>query len=670
MSANDAAQSKRRSWITRVARPSSSSGRSGGSERPSSSGGRFGGGGGWFPGSSTSDKAEREPLPTPQEGQVLDLASPAASVRSIPLPDEPRRPATSSGGVPFTRSETLDSPHSSRPSTPKRWSLRSSGQQLEQDGSVINGLERTTSTPLSSSTSSSKTSDTNARNTGSLSKMSFSSIIGLSSLSLSRTSTNNSSTNVSGPSDENDKGKEKESKEPRGRTMDKDKANATRSCSAVAAEKSVSRSRSRARSQSPFSFRRFRRRETSPPLQPVPLAVSDLDVSDTSSIRPRHSAYDVRDGDGDDDSGDETIGETDAETEEESWSETDLFDTVTERNTEQNSIITPMAHPDNNPTLVDDADVDPDPTGEGVNIVVPPEPYFPTTLNSTPSVRGKRNPRRRKSTRHHDPLPSTTSRPVFQRDRCTITIVQGDPEAKLAQIGRRCKRYVVASDMSEESRYAVEWGIGTVLRDGDEMWVVNVVETDSKIDPLIPNAADRALKVKSQQERQAFAYILARQVNSLLSRTKLNVTIHCQAWHAKNARHMLLDVIDHYEPTMLIVGSRGMSHLKGILLGSTSHYLIQKSSVPVMVARRRLKRAPKRSAHLAKHRAHVSLAEAGIDRVAAKVDHDVQVMRDEMQREEANHDRNGHRVIEEDPEDAEVEEDDIEGDIISSKVAG
>lgn len=90
-----------------------------------------------------------------------------------------------------------------------------------------------------------------------------------------------------------------------------------------------------------------------------------------------------------------------------------------------------------------------------------------------------------------------------------------------------------------------------------------------------------------------------------------------------------------------------------------------------MVARRRLKRAPKRSAHLAKHRTHVSLAEAGIDRVAAKVDHDVQVMRDEMQREEeADRDRNGHRVIEEDPEDVEGEEDDIEGDIISSKVAG
>ncbi|KAJ8456735.1 hypothetical protein ONZ45_g18599 [Pleurotus djamor] len=92
-----------------------------------------------------------------------------------------------------------------------------------------------------------------------------------------------------------------------------------------------------------------------------------------------------------------------------------------------------------------------------------------------------------------------------------------------------------------------------------------------------------------------------------------------------------------------------------------------------MVARRRLKRAPRRSAHLAKHRTHVSLAEAGIDRVAAKVDHDVQVMRDEMQREEEeDRERNAHHVIDEEPpDDAEADDDDgPEGDVISTKIRG
>ena len=94
---------------------------------------------------------------------------------------------------------------------------------------------------------------------------------------------------------------------------------------------------------------------------------------------------------------------------------------------------------------------------------------------------------------------------------------------------------------------------------------------------------------------------------------------------------------------MLIVGSRGLGQIKGILLGSTSHYLIQKCSVPVMVARRRLKRPPRRQAHLAKHRAHVSLAEAAIDRVASRVDDDVQTMREEIDRETVEAERERQR---------------------------
>jgi len=193
------------------------------------------------------------------------------------------------------------------------------------------------------------------------------------------------------------------------------------------------------------------------------------------------------------------------------------------------------------------------------------------------------------------------------------------------------------------------------------------------VDPPPPNVVDKAVKLRSQQERQGLAYILVRQATSLLQRTRLNVVVSCQAWHAKNARHMLLDIVDYNEPTMLIVGSRGMSQLKGILLGSTSHYLIEKCSVPVMVARRRLKRPPRRSAHLTKNRAHVSLAEAGIDRVAPRVDQDVAVMRDEIKRDE---DRRDAVIIgrSEDRDDIEEEGDgdgdEIEAVLADQKVAG
>ncbi|KAH0586326.1 hypothetical protein H2248_007573 [Termitomyces sp. 'cryptogamus'] len=409
-----------------------------------------------------------------------------------------------------------------------------------------------------------------------------------------------------------------------------------------------SRSRSRARSISPFAFRR-RRAEPSPPPSAVHLSYSDTEPDpDTPTIRPRSTAYDSADDTAPDD------------TENDDSEDDGFFDDLTERNTEQNALIVPpvpLAH-----AAAEEAD--PDPLGEGVNVVVPPEPYFPSTLD--PSSRMKRNPRRRKSTRHHEPLHYETSRPVFERDRCTITITQGDPAAKLGN--RKKRKYVVASDLSEESRYAVEWAIGTVLRDGDSLLIVTVNENDAKVDPPIPNATDRTTKLRSQQERQGLAYILVRQATSLLQRTKLNIKVACQAWHAKNARHMLLDIVDHNEPEMVIVGSRGLGQLKGILLGSTSHYLIQKCSVPVMVARRRLKRPPRKSAHLSTHRTHVSLAEAGIDRVVHKVDEDVQVMREEFQREDEERKGKGkglgahaHDVVEE-REDEDEDDDAEEGE--------
>ncbi|KZT12118.1 adenine nucleotide alpha hydrolases-like protein [Laetiporus sulphureus 93-53] len=463
--------------------------------------------------------------------------------------------------------------------------------------------------------------------------MSLSSMMGgLSSLSLSR----------SGNDDKE-----------RGRSEKKDsRSNAFRSSSFSGSSDAQDGLSARTRSQSPFRLRRGRTRDTSPVVEA--LSVSDAE-SDTevSHIRPRN-AFSLS-ATSDDESADEEA--EDDEGSEESWSDDDQLDPVTERNTERNALIPA--------DLTDHDTVDvPDPLGEGVNVVVPPEPYFPSTLNS--STHG---PRRRKSVRP-DPLHFQTSRPVFQRDRCTITITHGDPARVLEETGRKPKRYVLASDLSDESRYALEWGIGTVLRDGDEMLIVTVIENESKIDPLIPNPSDRATKLRSQQERQALAYILVRQATSLLQRTRLHVTVSCQAWHAKNSRHMLLDIVDYYEPTMLIVGSRGLGNLKGILLGSTSHYLIQKCSVPVMVARRRLKRPPRRSAHLAPHRARVSLAQAaGVDRVAPKVDQDVAEMRDQIERE---NEESRARAASGAPPQVEVEEDpDLElDDQLGRKVAG
>lgn len=208
---------------------------------------------------------------------------------------------------------------------------------------------------------------------------------------------------------------------------------------------------------------------------------------------------------------------------------------------------------------------------------------------------------------------------VFERNRCTVTMTYGDYE-NCSKTLRRPKRYIVASDGSEGSQYAINWAMGTVLRDGDETLIISVMETDSKLDTPYDDPA----KVASNRKiRGDMAVLLCHQAFVLLQRTCLNVKVSCQALHATNARHMLLDLIDFYSPTMVIVGSRGIDKIRGVL-GSMSHYLVQKGSVPVMVCHNRLQlpRLPRGKADVVNNvrMRHTRLDQAVVEKYTSKHD--------------------------------------------------
>lgn len=401
-----------------------------------------------------------------------------------------------------------------------------------------------------------------------------------------------------------------------------------------------------ARSPSPFfrarksrEDRRARERDPSPEVQALRKdSMTSAAESDTESaaddrgrrlgsrkaqFRPQASAYESPDESGNeadftDDGPSDMDDDTDFEGDTEEGAlddDVDYFDEETERNTEANAIydVPGLQSEDRDPDEPLDPnanfdvygeEIEQDVLGEGPNVVIPPEPMFPT----------RNQPKIVKSLRSG--LDVITSRPTFARDRCTISITQGDPDGALERLDKGMRRYVVLSDLSDESRYAVEWAIGTVARDGDEVFLISVMEDEHKVDPKVWR--DQSAKMKVQKERQTQCLLLVRQVTSLLQRTRLNITVTCQALHAKNARYMLLDLIDFLEPTLVIVGSRGLGQLKGILLGSTSHYLVQKSSVPVMVARRRMYRPPRRTnPEKLRHSPRVSLASANIEKTAS-----------------------------------------------------
>ncbi|KAK2005022.1 universal stress protein family [Colletotrichum falcatum] len=209
----------------------------------------------------------------------------------------------------------------------------------------------------------------------------------------------------------------------------------------------------------------------------------------------------------------------------------------------------------------------------------------------------------------------------------------------------RLRKYLVATDLSEESTHALEWTIGTVLRDGDTLICIYCVDEETGIystdgvmvpderaahqeqaaainamssnkaappgmtnGPSYPhllrasalNSSDSSSPAPSsrergraEEERRRAVYDIQERVERLLRRTRLQVRVIVEVIHCKNPKHLITEVIDLVSPTLVILGSRGRSALKGVILGSFSNYLVTKSSVPVMVARKRLRNKSK-----------------------------------------------------------------------------
>jgi nucleotide-binding universal stress UspA family protein len=226
--------------------------------------------------------------------------------------------------------------------------------------------------------------------------------------------------------------------------------------------------------------------------------------------------------------------------------------------------------------------------------------------------------------------------------RAIRIIYRGDYN-KIAQAAveehHRLRKYLVATDLSDESTHALEWAIGTVLRDGDTLIAIYCVDEETGISdaglvpddpkhmreqaaalasvssvsdfkrpsvfhlrgesstPGTPSGSPaphgRGERSKSEEERHRAVKDITDRVLRLLRKTRLQVRVVVEVLHCKNPKHLITEVIDLVSPTLVVIGSRGRSALKGVILGSFSNYLVTKSSVPVMVARKRLRKQSK-----------------------------------------------------------------------------
>ena len=129
---------------------------------------------------------------------------------------------------------------------------------------------------------------------------------------------------------------------------------------------------------------------------------------------------------------------------------------------------------------------------------------------------------------------------------------------------------VVGYDASDGARAALEAAIGVANAFGDQVHVVMAYE----VSRMGGEVADFAAALR---ERAEHVGTLARDQAAGLH---FEVTTEVVDDHATDA---LVDVADRLEARMIVVGSRGESAIKRVLVGSIPSKLIQAAGRPVLI---------------------------------------------------------------------------------------
>ncbi|RUS15021.1 hypothetical protein BC937DRAFT_93017 [Endogone sp. FLAS-F59071] len=157
---------------------------------------------------------------------------------------------------------------------------------------------------------------------------------------------------------------------------------------------------------------------------------------------------------------------------------------------------------------------------------------------------------------------------------------------------KRSRCFLVATDLNTYSDYALEWTIERLVDDGDEVVVLRVVTVDMNASKS--NIAT-TLRDQEQQARDDAQKVMdGIMIKNDDRQVGLGDRVPCEPMSGISiivefvvgkVQETIQNMISMYQPSMLIVGTRGRSPVKGFLLGSVSRYCLQHSPVPVTVVR-------------------------------------------------------------------------------------